>query len=285
MAGLLSGLEKLGLKNLEGMDLYETAEEKKQAEEKKVPEIKEEDFLFDKTYECPVCYGEIKARTMKAGKAKLLRTDLDLRPVYEHIEPLKYEVVTCPHCGYAALTRYFKGLTASQTKAIKENISKSFQASSEKKSVFTYEEAVSRYKLSLVNAIVKHAKASEKAYICLKAGWLLRSQAESLNKEEKDYEEKIKALKEQENEFLENALEGFMTARQSEVYPMCGMDESTVEYLIAVLAMEFEQFDVASRLISGLLTSTSANNRMKDKARDVKEMLITKIREKAASQQ
>lgn len=116
MAGLLSGLEKLGLKNLEGMDLYETVEDKKESKENKAPEIKEEDFLFDKTYECPVCYGEIKARTMKAGKAKLLRTDLDLRPVYEHIEPLKYEVVTCPHCGYAALTRYFKGLTASQTK-------------------------------------------------------------------------------------------------------------------------------------------------------------------------
>lgn len=35
MAGLLSGLEKLGLKNLEGMDLYETAEEKNEQKKKR----------------------------------------------------------------------------------------------------------------------------------------------------------------------------------------------------------------------------------------------------------
>ena len=56
MAGLLDGLEKIGLGNLEGMDLY-TDKEKAEAEKKKTPapEIKETDFIFDKTYECPVC--------------------------------------------------------------------------------------------------------------------------------------------------------------------------------------------------------------------------------------
>lgn len=282
MTGLLSGLEKLGLKNLEGLEIYESAEEKAMKAAKAVPVVKEEDFLFDKTYECPVCYKEIKSRTMKAGKAKLIRTDMDLRPVYEHIEPIKYDVVICPHCGYAALTRYFKGLTPSQSKAIKEHISKNFQPAQQGKLTYTYEEALYRYKLSLANAIVKHAKASEKAYICLKGGWLLRGMQENLDKEDKEYASKVKQAREQEQEFLKNALEGFLSARQNEMYPMCGMDENTVEYLVAVLAMEFEQFDVASRLISGILLSTSANNRMKDKARDIKEILLSKIKEKKA---
>ncbi len=285
MAGLLSGLEKLGLKNLENMDLYEEEkkkEEQEEAEKKKAPVVQEADFLFDKTYECPVCDSKIKARTLKASKARLLRTDMDLRPVYEHIEPLKYDVVICPECGYAAIARYFGGLTASQIKAVKETISKSYQKSAVQNDTYTYEEAVGRYKLCLANAIVKHAKASEKAYICLKAGWLLRSMAENLEKEASDYAERIPALKEQEREFLKNALEGFLSARQTESYPMCGMDESTVEYLIAVLAMEFEQYDIASRLISNILVSASANSRMKDKARDVKEVLIAKIKEKNA---
>lgn len=176
MAGLLDGLEKIGLGNLEGMDLY-TDKEKAEAEKKKTPapEIKETDFIFDKTYECPVCYEKIKAKTIKASKARMVRTDQDLRPIYEHIEPLKYDVVLCPHCGYAALARYFGGLTASQIKAVKENISKSYHSITQDKETYTYEDALYRYKLCLVNSIVKKGKASEKAYICLKAGWLLRS--------------------------------------------------------------------------------------------------------------
>lgn len=285
MAGLLSGLGMLGLKGLENMDIFASEEEKSTAGEEgkeKAPVVKEEDFLFDKTYECPVCYGEIKEKTIKAGKIKLLRTDMDLRPVYEQAEPLKYDVITCPHCGYGALTRYFKGLTSSQAKAIRETISQSFRPADVKGETYSYEDALNRYKLSLANAVVKHGKASEKAYICLKTGWLLRSMQENMEQSEPDYEKKQKEAKQQERAFLKNALEGFIAARQSEGYPMCGMDEITVEYLIAVLAMEFEQFEISSRLISGILVSTSANNRMKDKAREVKDVLIAKIKEKNA---
>lgn len=283
MAGLLSGLDKLGLGKLEGMDLFEEqTENAKQDEEKeKKPQFNEEEVLFDKTYECPVCYGAIKERTLRTGKIKLLHTDMDLRPVYEHMEPLKYDVVTCPHCGYAVLSRFFQRLTAGQVKEIKEKISQSFKSVDEKKSTYTYEEAIERYKLCLINTIVKHGKASEKAYICLKAGWLIRSMMENMDPEDADYDAKRQSAKEQEREFLRNALEGFIAARQSENYPMCGMDETTVEYLIAVLAMEFEKYDIAAKLITQIIVSPSANNRVKDKAREVKEILRVKMREKS----
>jgi len=284
MAGLLSGLDKLGLGKLEGMDLFEeqsTNESLIPTEQNSKPQFNEEEVLFDKTYECPVCYGTIKERTLRTGKVKLLHTDMDLRPVYENMEPLKYDVITCPHCGYAVLTRYFQGLTSLQIKEVKEKISKSFKNSDEKKAVYTYEEAIERYKLCLVNTIVKHGKASEKAYICLKGGWLVRSMMENMDPDDTDYAAKRKEAREQEREFLRNALEGFIAARQSESYPMCGMDEITIEYLIAVLAMEFEKYDVAAKLITQIIVSPSANNRVKDKAREVKEILRVKMREKS----
>jgi len=284
MAGLLSGLDKLGLGKLEGMDLFEEQTEQVTAtpEKKPVkPQFNEEEVLFDKTYECPVCYGTIKERTLRTGKVKLLHTDMDLRPVYENMEPLKYDVITCPHCGYAVLSRYFQGLTSGQIKEVKEKISKSFKSSDEKKLIYTYEEAIERYKLCLVNTIVKHGKASEKAYICLKAGWLVRSMMENMDPDDADYDKKRQSAKAQEKEFLRNALEGFIAARQSESYPMCGMDEITVEYLIAVLAMEFEKYDVAAKLITQIIVSPSANSRVKDKAREVKEILRVKMREKS----
>lgn len=284
MSGLLDGLGNFGLKEVEGMSLYEESAKTKPGSvpnAPKAPVISETDYLFDKSYECPVCNKKIKARTLRAGKARLLRSDMDLRPVYENIEPLKYDVVLCPNCGYAALSRFFASPTQSQIKEIRENISESFQATIKEQETYTFEEALYRYKLSLANAIVKHGKPSEKAYICLKTGWLLRSWQEKLAEEKTaESEKKIAGLKEQERSFLKNALDGFLAARENEGYPMCGMDETTVEYLVAVLSMEFDQCDIASRIISSILTSPTASSRMKDKARDVKEQLLAKMKDK-----
>lgn len=275
--GLLSGLGLFGLGELESADLYEK-QEKKNKEKEKV-EVKESDLLFDKTYTCPICDNEFKTKTVRAGKARLLGTDLDLRPRYENIDMLKYDTVVCPNCGYAALSRYFKFMTSVQSKLIRTGICAHFVPHLMEGDTYTYEEALERYKLILANAIVKHAKPSEKAYICLKSAWLLRGMAENLPKTIADYDKRIKAYEDEENEYLKNSLEGFLAARQTESFPMCGMDETTVDYLIAVLAMHFEQYDVSVKLVSGIITSRGTNSRMKDKARDLKDLLMKKMKE------
>lgn len=282
MAGLLSGLEQFGLSGLENMDLYEKPK-KEEGEAAAAPVVQEQDFLFDKTFTCPICDQEFKARTVKIGKAKLIGTDSDLRPKYEQVDLLKYDIILCPHCGYAALSRYFKFVTSPQAKRIKEVISKSFKPITEVKEIYTYDEALERYKLTLANAIVKMSKPSEKAYICLKTAWLLRGKAEKLDKSMPDYEAVKKKTEEEEKEFLQNALDGFLAARQAESFPMCGMDESTVDYVISVTAAKFEQFDVASKLLSSILISPETNPRMKDKARELKEQILKQIKMKNAA--
>lgn len=285
MADLLSGLEQFGLGNLKNMNLYEDTTKKVDENGGKpaAPVMQEQDYLFDKSYTCPICDKEFKARTVRVGKVKLAGTDLDLRPKYDQVDLLKYDIIMCPHCGYAALSRFFKFVTSPQAKNIKATISASFKPQTEVKEVYSYEDALERYKLTLANAIVKQAKPSEKAYICLKTAWLLRGKGEHMDTAAPDYAEQKKKLDEEENEYLHNALEGFLAARQTENFPMCGMDEPTVDYLIAVLSMRFEQYDVATRLVSGILTNPSANPRMKDKARMVKEMLVKKIKERNAA--
>ena len=285
MADLLSGLGQFGLGNLENMNLYE---EPKKAEDngedgQAAHVMQEQDYLFDKSYNCPVCDANFKARTVKVGKVKLAGTDMDLRPKYDQVDLLKYDIIMCPHCGYAALSRFFKFVTSTQSKNIKEKISASFKPQEDTREIYTYDDALERYKLTLVNAIVKQAKPSEKAYICLKAAWLLRGKAEHLDTSDPEYEKQKKEIEEEENNFLHNALEGFISARQTESFPMCGMDETTVDYLIAVTAMRFEQYDVSNRLVSGILTSATANPRMKDKARTLKEMLVKKVKERNAA--
>lgn len=281
MAGLLSGLGQFGLDGLENMDLYEKPKKKEEGE--KAPVMQEQDFLFDKTFTCPICDREFKSRTVKIGKAKLIGTDPDLRPKYEQVDLLKYDIIMCPHCGYAALSRFFKFVTSPQAKRIKENISKNFKPVTEQKETYTYDEALERYKLTLANAIVKMTKPSEKAYICLKAAWLLRGKAEHLDRADPEYEKKKKEINAQEDEFLRNALEGFLAARQTESFPMCGMDESTVDYVISVTAAKFEQFDVASKLISQIILSPQTNPRMKEKAKDLKDSIVKQIKIKNAA--
>ena len=283
--GILSGLARFGLGKLEEMELYDEPKKPEISEvgKPKVQTLQEQDFLFDKSCTCPICDKDFKTRTVKVGKAKLAGSDLDLRPRYDQIDMLKYDVIMCPFCGYAALSRFFKFITAPQAKNSKKTISETFQPQKEMKEVYTYDEALERYKLTLANAIVKQTKSSEKAYICLKTAWLLRGKAEHLDKNLPDYEAQKKQCEEEENEFLHNALDGFIAARQSESFPMCGMDEPTVDYLIAVTAMRFEQYDVSSRLIAGIIQS-AANPRMKDKARELKEMVMAKVKEKNAAQ-
>lgn len=281
--GLLSGLAQFGLGGLENMKVYDEAEkvEKEEADKPVAKTVREQEFLFDKSCSCPVCGRDFKTRTVRTGRVRLNGSDQDLRPRYEPIDALKYDIIMCPHCGYTALSRFFQNITPQQAKNIQNMISIHFIAQKEQKEIYTYDDALERCRLALANAVVKRAKAGEKAYICLKTAWILRGKGEHLDRNLPDYEAQRKQCGEEENEFLRNAMDGFLTARQSETPPICGLDQSTVDYLIAVAAMRFEQYEMAGRLVATILQST-ANPRMKDRARDLKEVVLAKLREKKA---
>lgn len=276
--GLFSGLGKLGLGALDGMKVYESPDKpdlpKKEEEEPKVVKIVEEDFLLKKTCKCPACTREFKSLAVKANKAKLIGTDKDLRPQYEGIEPLKYDVTMCPYCGYATLNKDWGSLTDNQCKNVRREISASFRPEDTEYETYTYEDALKRYQMALANAIVKNAKNSERALICLKAGWLLRGKWESLDQEDEEYSTKMSDAMGLESEFLENALEGLVNARANENPPICGMDDNTVDYLIAALSVRFEKYEQAAKLISKLLSSKAINSRMKDKTLELKDDIL-----------
>ncbi len=286
---LFHGLDKFGLGKLEKMDVFEDETKKEKhkepekpapvPEKKPVPEVKESDLLFDKSYTCPVCDMAFRSKMVKTGRVKLLSQDTDLRPNYKYVDSIKYDVLVCPGCGYSSLSRFFKFMMPSQAKLITENITRNFRGLPETGDVYTYDDAIGRYQLALANAIVKKAKASEKAYTCLKMAWLYRGKAETLPKDTPGYDKAISELKKEEEALLNNAYEGFSDAFSKEDFPMCGMDELTVTYLVAELARRAGDYEASSRWISKVLTSRNASERIKDNARNVKE-LIEKDREK-----
>ena len=309
--GILKGLESLGLGNLSDIDLLEDKkddqnkkaeqlkeeqlkkeealkaallkkEELKKAEEAKKAEmaakaakvVDEASLVFDKTYKCPVCDKGFKCKTVKTGKARLISQDIDLRPVFHDIDSLKYEIVACPFCGYASLPRTFEGLPSPHAKLVRERISASFTGlKGSRGETYSYDDAIERGRLALVNAVVKRSKLSERGYICLQLAWLLRGKRVNLPADTPDRDNLIEQLKADENEMLSNAKEFLMTAFSQERMPLYTLDEPTAIYVIAALSAETGDSENALRWASRLITSKNASERIKERARVLKEKI------------
>ena len=287
MSDLLSGMEKYGFKDVNLDSIFEDDKPKtvaRAAEEKTVEAPKEEDFLLDKGVRCPICDTVFKSRMVKSGRARRLESDRDLRPRFEYIDTIKYDVSSCPKCGYTAINRYFPHLSSAQMKLIREEVCTKFKPEKgmADKLSYTYDEAIERYKLALINTIAKKGKASEKAYECLKISWLYRGKKEEIQSANSNPSEEVKAeilkCEQTETAFYTQALDGFLKAMTSESYPMCGMEQNTVDFLIANMAFNLKRYDLASKFVSALLVSKTTSKTIKDKALTLKEEIISEIK-------
>lgn len=276
--GIFDGLNKLGLKNFKDSDIYED-EKKEKVETKKQEkiEITEESCLYSKEFECPVCGEKILQSAVRSGHLRALGQDKDLRPRYQAIDPYKYDVVHCNKCGYAALTRYYGPLAGPHRKLLQENISASYRPMKPVSVIVSYDDAILRYRLALANALVRRAKSSEKALICLRTAWVIRGKQEELESEKniEDVDmmefrkEELRQLKEDELELLQNAMDGFVKARKEEPSPIAGMNDVALDYLLAALMIQFGKKEDAYRLLQGIVTSKTAGSAQKDKAREL----------------
>ena len=265
-------MEKFGIKSVDDKKIYEKKEapaQKKEETVKKAPEEPEENFLFPKKYTCPVCDSAITSLTVKSSRVRMIGSDMDLRPKYQQMDPMKYDVVLCPKCGYANTAKNFMNIMPAHKKMILDNISKNFKYDDPRSTSYSYDEAITRYKIALSNAMVKNSKDSEKAYICLKMAWIIRGKSESLDPSMPDYKDALEECRIDEKGALKLAKDGFVNARATEDFPLAGMDESTVDYLISALSVELDDPKTAAKLLSGLIVSKTASDRVKDRARDL----------------
>lgn len=276
---LLSGLKSVGLENLANMDLFEAESQNTNDQGNVIKEAqkKESDFLFDKSFTCPVCEHTFKSKAVKTGKNKLLSVDMDLRPKYKDVDALKYDSIVCDKCGYAALTRYFTTVTEAQAKLISSKITPTFKGVDNDIEEYSYDDAVLRHQLALVSSVIKKGADSEKAYICLKLAWLIRGKQELLVKEEELNKAELESLENQEMEFIRKAYQGFSAAMSKERFPICGMDDMKYIYLCADLARRCEDFQTSSKLISEILVSKKVSPSLKEKTRELFELLKKSI--------
>lgn len=281
---LMSGLDKFGLNPEDINDLYDENKATATGDAPVAAAVQTEDetdFVFAKNITCPVCDKSFQTLTVRTSKIRFAGSDDDFRPVYKGIDTIKYGVTSCPHCGYSAMNGDFVHVSSTQIRLLKEQVAAKFKPGS--KSVpllYSYDEAIDRFKLALFSAIVKRSMYSEKAYICLKLSWLYRGLIEQLTADgiSTESEELVSAQK-AEKYYYKQALDGMTRAVATEHFPICGMNQDTVDLLLAQMNYKLDHWDVASKLVARVLISKSASRHIKDKALDLKNEIIKKIRD------
>lgn len=239
--------------------------------------------LFPKSYTCPVCDENFKSLSVRKSKMISQGMDEDLRPRYRWVDPVKYEVIVCPVCGYGALSRYFDEMIPVWRKMLQNGMPVFMRNTTlPGGNRWTYDEALKQYEYACRCNEIAAFKESRKAYTYLKRGWVIRGKLMA----ESDYmePEEIENMRDGERRCLTKAYVGFMKSISEEDFPIAGMDEHTIMYLCAALANRLGRYDDSMTILSRLMTSRAVNPRVKDKAYDLKEIVRERLKEQEEAQ-
>jgi uncharacterized protein (DUF2225 family) len=260
MKDIFSGLNDLGFENVSTVELYEKSkEEELQDELEKSSEKSVQNellHLYDKKVTCPICSDNFSVKAVKTSSYRMKGKDSDFFIKYDIVNPYFYDVWLCNSCGYAAMKADFEKVKTFQKDLIKQNITSKWKGRvySEPYDVHT---AIERYKLSLLNYYYMESPASKKAMTCLKLAWMCRIIEDS------------KA----ECEYLSQSLKGFNDAYFNEDFPIYGMDKFTTMYLIGELNRRLGKNEDALLWFSKIITTPSVSKRLKEMARDQKDII------------
>lgn len=193
-------------------------------------------YTFTVEKKCPVC-GET-TRVVKV-KSKLLaeHTDEDFCVHYKDFNPYFYKIWFCEHCGFAADEKTFLGsIPLTHKRKIQEFLN------SRKLGLKFVEErqvpdAVASFKLAIFYAELTGQSLAKRAGLYLELGWIYRASEE----------------KEREDEMLERAISLYDRSLMTERYPINGLSDNTVIYLIGAIYYRLHDFEKSTQYLSRII--------------------------------
>lgn len=250
--------------------LYDVEEEKK--------------YTYAKKINCTNCGAQFPDLRLLNSKLRRKEPDMDLRPRFQFVDSLKYGVTSCPFCGFSAPIKNFEHLSSLQQKRIREKITSQFmQREPLNGETIDYATAMGQYELALVCAMVMEVPLSEQAHLCLQLSWLIRGRLEEADAEPGLLEDDLyKQLQEKEERYYRQAYDSLSKAFTQEDFPICGMDQSTFDYLLAVMSFHFKEYDLAVRYCGNVVQEKGVSAKLKDKALMLKDEILA---EKKASEE
>ncbi len=215
--------------------------------------------LIQKEYDCPICGSRFKAPRPRMAKLTPIGQDNDLRPYYENIDIVCYEVVVCTNCGYTAHNSCFENFDPLYV----ERTRKGLETVKVQKTFYTEvvtEDAIDRH-ISAINLLAfKKAKASEFYFLYSRLAWLYRTinNADAL-----------------ENEFLslKKAYMYLEEAYKKEKPPFFGMDESTTIFILGETARRIGEYDKANVYMGRSILDPKSTDELRERAKETKKMI------------
>ncbi|MCL2752685.1 MAG: DUF2225 domain-containing protein [Defluviitaleaceae bacterium] len=258
MYGILDNLKDLPLELDLPYEIFATrfSEPPSKAEDEEKDSVDISQYFFVKEFECPVCKAKFSTSVLRDSKLRMLRMD-ELRPVYRDVEPLCYDIMLCVNCGYATLKDRFLVVSEKQRDAILANIRTNYAnfMPATSHAEIDLKQGVERLKYALLTALIKKVSTGERAMLLTKIAWL------------------YKIMKDEENYlyYAKYANAELTKAYQNESFPIFGMSEGVVTFLLARFAADEEDYSTALKFLSNIIVNQNLSTRLRDLARDLKE--------------
>lgn len=215
------------------------------------------DYYIIRETTCPNCEENFKYVAIRTRRIRFKTSHQSLRPEYYNEEPLLHDVMFCPNCGYARLKSKFDSLRDTQKEIFQEEVGNKFKKQENILNI-TIEQAILRYKFAIVSAKIMNFPPSEIAMVYYKLSWLYE-----ISRNTNGYLDSIK-----------NALNYFEKSLLEETFPVMSMDIHTVEYIMAYIFKVLGDDRSCIRYCSEIVISDNANDRIKNRAIDLKNELL-----------
>jgi hypothetical protein len=175
-------------------------------------------LLYSKELNCPLCSNGFETKQVRRSKVILEKQDSDFCSYYKSEDnPVFYDPIICPKCGYGALKDDFEGITDQEKIAVLKQITPNWQ----KKDYGGRRDlidAIECYKHVYKNAKVMKRKASTIAAVSMRLAWCYR-----YNKDPR------------EDQFIQQALTYYNEAYEKEKLPVKNLNAITLLYIIGDL--------------------------------------------------
>ncbi|MHB9145541.1 MAG: DUF2225 domain-containing protein [Symbiobacteriia bacterium] len=197
-------------------------------------------YFYQQEQSCPVCAEKFPATKVRKSMCAVDRRDTDFYNHCAPVDPNAYSVWVCPQCGYAASDANFADVTP-----VEKGLLQKALAGRPKPPDLTGQRdtalALQAMEQALFCAQARQGKPSVLAGLYLKTAWVLRAANDAT-----------------ETAYLEQALENYRQAYQSEALPLGKMSELTLTYLIGELSRRLGNLNEAVNWFYQVVNSPDA---------------------------
>lgn len=179
--------------------------------------------LYIKTIGCPVCDGEFQTCKVKTSALRITKRDEDMCPYYGRENPIFYQIIVCPKCGYANFESKYHDINSIQKDKLEglKDIWKERDLGGER----SIEQAIDTYKLAILCLNRMEYSSLDIGKACLRLAWLYRYKSQSAD----------------EIRFIDFTIENFKNAYTNEMM-IADEEEIIVLFIIGELSRRRGQY-------------------------------------------